>query len=145
MKTYFQQLQRVHKNVLRKHPALVNKRNVVLLNDNLRQHLSRKKYCVQASLFYNIHHIHKILYQVISHFWFSAKCSGRQKISQKDPMKIFLENFLGLKTATFYLWRIYKPNDKWQEGVQNNSENTIDWNQLIAKLFIKTKIIYDSI
>ena len=41
---------------------------------------------------------------------------------------MFVENFLNLKAAEFYLKRINKWPDKWQEMIQNNGESTIDWN-----------------
>ena len=41
---------------------------------------------------------------------------------------MFVENFLRLKPAEFYLRRINMLLDKWQEVIQNNGEYTIDWN-----------------
>ena len=41
---YVQQLQRIHQSLLKKHPALVNRKNVVLLHDNARPHAARVTY-----------------------------------------------------------------------------------------------------
>ena len=41
---------------------------------------------------------------------------------------MFVENFLSLKPAEFYLRKINNLPDKWQEVSQNNSKYTIDWN-----------------
>ncbi len=45
---------------------------------------------------------------------------------QEDQVKTFMENFLRLKPAEFYLRGINKLSDKWQEVIQNNGEYNID-------------------
>ena len=42
-------------------------------------------------------------------------------------MKTFVENSLSSKQDEFYLRRINKLLDNYQEVIQNNGEHTIDW------------------
>ena len=59
---------------------------------------------------------------------FHVFCSLNDKFSQKDQVKMFVEIFLSLKSAEFYLRGINKFPNKWQEMIQNNGEYTINWN-----------------
>ena len=57
----------------------IYQRNVVLVFDNARPHLEKKKlhrgkkYFISTGLFYRIHHIHQTLHQEISTFYYSIK------------------------------------------------------------------------
>ena len=86
---YRQHLPRVHGNILRKHPAFVNRRNSVLLFINARSHSARitpESRSLQNAL-------------------------NDKKISQENRVKTFVENLLSLKSAEFYKRGINKlPN-----------------------------------
>ena len=75
---YSQHLQRVNENIRRKRPALVNRRNIVLLIDNTRPRLAiieLQKYLIYVDLIYSIHHIYQTEYQLISIFLSFTKSS----------------------------------------------------------------------
>ena len=113
-------------NFLRKFSTHINKRNFVLLQDNARPHSARlmqEKYWIEASLFYSIHHIHQILHQVISIFCFLKNALWWQKYFSRLG-----ENNLWKVSDDFYLRRISKPPDKWQEVIKNNGKYTIELN-----------------
>ena len=55
--------------------------------------------------------------------WFTS-CFSQKDFSQ-DQVKTFVVNFLNSKLAEFYLRRINKLPDKWQDVIQNNGEYTI--------------------
>ena len=42
-----------------------------------------------------------------------------KKFSREDQVKTFVENFLSLKPAEFYLRGINKQADEWEEVIQN--------------------------
>ena len=70
------------------------------------------------------------------HFFVLFKMFWMKKISLEDQVKVFVENFLSLKPAEFYLRGINNLLDKWQEVIENNDEYIIDWNKFIVKLFM---------
>ena len=145
MQTYSQQLQHVHENLRRKHCALINRRNVVLLLENKRPYSARIMQEKISNLDWSV-----LLYSPdFAPRNFYLFCSMQNAINdKKDHVKTLVENFLTLKLAEFYLRRTNKLPDKWQELVQYNREFTIDWNWFIVKLFrnksylTKTEIIY---
>ena len=121
----FQQLQHVLKN-LRKYPALVGRRNIVLFHDNARPHSAR------ISLFgWSVLHHSPYSPDFVSsnfHFFHSVQNALDDKtFSQEHQVKMFLEK-LSLKVAEFYLRGINNLPDKWQDVIQNNGKYTIAWN-----------------
>ena len=79
----------MHENLLRKHLAFVNRRNVVLLRDNTRPHSARN---TQEKILYGLF--------VPSYFYLFPSPQNAlkdKKCSQEDQVKIFVESFLSLK------------------------------------------------
>ena len=131
-KSQLQQQQRVHKNLLRKQPALVSRRNVVLFLDNSRSHSAKitEGKILDLSWFIPPHpsyspdlapsdfHFFLLLDKM---FWMTNNFSKRSSQNVSG-------NVLELGNVLEFYWGINKLLDKWQEGIQNNGEYTIDWN-----------------
>ena len=107
---YYQQTDRMHKNLQRKHPALFSKRNIVLLHDNARLNSARISKEKLVDLCWPIlpYPSYSPDLALSDYFFFSilflvpTKGSECEKISQKDPAETFVGNFLSLKLTKFY-------------------------------------------
>ena len=103
MHTYSKQMQRVHKNVIRKCPALVDRRNIVLLIWNWTPTLSKNLVGkTEAGQFYLVHHIQQTSYQESLIF---LAMNGKN-ISLEEQMKTIVEN----------CWVQNKINFTWDES-----------------------------
>ena len=90
---------------------------------HIQQESWSNKYWILAILFYSIHHIYQNLHQFISIF---------------IPYKmLWMKNTFLKKSSWKCLWKTSEANnklqDKWQGMIQNNCEDTIDWNLFIVK------------
>ena len=86
---YLQQLQNVHENLMKTCPALIGRRNVVLLHVDARLH---SVWFMWAGLFYPILYIYQTLNQIISTFFILYK------------MLWLTKDFLN-KVRLKYLWK----------------------------------------
>ena len=131
---YSQQLQHVHKNLLRKRCALGHRRNVVLLLDNnakphsvrITQEKKTIGFRLVCSTSFTI--LTRPCVKWFSSYSFSTKFSEWQSFLKKIRWKCLWGNFLGLQATEFYLRGINKLPDKWKEMIQNNGKYTINWN-----------------
>ena len=121
---YFQQLQRVHQSLLEKRPALVNRKNVVLLHNNARPHTAR----VTQGNFLELGR------SVLPHPPYSPDLAPSNyhlfrslqnslmgtNFSNEDQVREFFENFFTSKAAKFYGKGIKELLDKWQQIIAND-------------------------
>ena len=109
---YSQQLQLVHEN-LRKCLALINKRNIVLLNDNTRLYSARiTQKNIESKLVYST--LSTIFTRPCTKWFpslFSPEYSEWEKFSL-DQAKMLVENLLNSKPTEFYLRIIKKSPDE---------------------------------
>ena len=89
--------------LLRKHPTLVNRRNL-LFNDNARPYSARitpekniRFTLVCSTPLYS----HQILHHQVIFFCFLQNALNNIKFSQDDQLKMFVENFFSSKWAEF--------------------------------------------
>ena len=125
----------------KKTPPLVNRRNVLLLHDNVRLHLARIMqekiafrlvYSTPSTIFTRrcTKWFPFFFFFFFFFFLFSTKCSDWEKnflpnIRWKCLLKTFCV-WISFSTE-FYLRVFGKLPDKWQEVIQNNGEYIIDW------------------
>ena len=116
---------------LREQPTLINWRNFVLIPDKTRPHsagITQEKILdFNWSVLLHPAYLPNTEPSNFHLFLSQQNALNDKKISQKDQVKMFVEN-LGLKSSEFYLIGINKLNDKWQEVTQINGKYTIDWN-----------------
>ena len=127
---YVQQLQRVHQSLLEKRPALVNRKNVVLLHDNARPHTARvtQENVLELGCSVLPHPPYSPdLVPSDYHLFRSLQNSLMgTNFSNEDQVREFVENFFTSKPAEFYAKGIEELPDKWQQVIANDGEYIID-------------------
>ena len=128
---YLQQLQHVHQSLLEKRPALVNRKNVVLLHDNARPHTARVTQEKNLELGWS----------VLSHPPYSPDLAPSDyqlfrslqnslmgtNFSNEDQAREFFENLFTSKPAEFYAKGIEELPDTCQQVIANDGEYIIDY------------------
>ena len=126
---YSQQLQHVYENI-RKRPALVDRRNIVLFLDNVKPRSARITQLKILDLGWYILHLPPYSPDLAPIdfflFRFQQNAFNVKHIFQEYQVKTCVENFMSWKPAKFYLRGINKLLDRWQKETQNNVEYTID-------------------
>ena len=114
---------------LRKGPAFINRRNVVLLYGNARPHSAR--ITSEKILDFDCFVRPQPPYSPdpapsdFDLFHFLQNALMVKRFSQDDQVKSLVENFLSRKLCEFYLKRINLANN-WKEMIKINGEYTID-------------------
>ena len=121
---YIQQLQRVHQSLLKKRPALVNRKNVVLLHDNTRPHtagVTQEKH-FEPGLSSLPHHTHLTFRLLIIIFLDHCNSLMVTNFSNEDQVREFVKNFFTSKLAEFYAKGIEELPDEWQRVIANDGK-----------------------
>ena len=128
---YIQQLQLVHQSLLKKRPALVNRKNVVLLHDNARPHAARVTLEKVLELGWPVlpHPPYSPdLAPTDYHLFRSLQISLMEtNFCNEDQVQEFVKNFFTSKPAAFYTKGIEELPDKWQQVIANDGEYIIDY------------------
>ena len=117
-------------SLLEKHPALVNRKNVVLLHDNARPHAARVTQENFLELGWSVlphppyspdlvpsnYHIFRSLQNSLM----------RTNLSNEDQVREFVENVFMSKPAKFYANGNEELPDKWQQVIANDGKYIID-------------------
>ncbi|CAK9820139.1 Histone-lysine N-methyltransferase SETMAR [Anthophora quadrimaculata] len=127
---YVQQLQRVQKKLHVKRPALVNRKNVILLHDNARPHTAR---VTQKKIL-------ELGWSVLPHLPYSPDlaptdyhlfCSlqnflNGKTVNSEEQVRQAVENFFQYKSTTFYKKGIDKLPGRWEKVIDNSGEYIIN-------------------
>lgn len=127
---YVQQLQRVQEKLHEKRPALVNRKNVILLHDNARPHTAR---VTQEKIL-------ELGWSVLPHPPYSPDlaptdyhlfCSLQNFLNGKtfnseEQVRQAVENFFQSKPTTFYKEGIDKLPGRWEKVIQNSGDYIIN-------------------
>ncbi|XP_054005260.1 histone-lysine N-methyltransferase SETMAR-like [Hylaeus anthracinus] len=127
---YVQQLQRVLEKLHEKRPALINRRNVILLHDNARPHTARVTQEKILELGWSVlphppyspnlaptgYHLFCSLQNFLNGKTFNSEEQARQAV----------ENFFQPKPTTFYKDGIDKLPGRWEKVIDNSGEYIIN-------------------
>lgn len=127
---YCKQLERVQEALIKKHPALVNRKKVVLLHDNARPHVAK---VTQKK-------IQELGWEVLPHPAYSPDLAptdyhlfrsmqhhlaGKHYKKEKE-VETILEEYFHSKSEKFYSDGIRSLPKRWQEVVDNNGDYIVE-------------------
>lgn len=127
---YSQQLERVHETLCEKRPALVNRKDPILLHDNARPHVAKV----------TIAKIDELGWEVLSHPPYSPDLAPsdyhlfrslqnhlqEKRFKDDDDIKSDLLAFFESKSSDFYKRGIYQLPARWAAVVEKDGDYIID-------------------
>ncbi|XP_014609810.1 PREDICTED: histone-lysine N-methyltransferase SETMAR-like [Polistes canadensis] len=126
---YVQQLQRVQEKLNEKRPALVNRKNIILLHDNVRSHTAKVTQEKILELGWSVlpHPPYSPDLAPTNYHLFSSLKNflNGKTFKSEEQVNQAVENFFQSKPTTFYKEGIDKLPERWEKVIHNNGEYII--------------------